>query len=51
MSDLDDVLERFLNELRLQKDLQYETVRMTFTEMELKQIIYLLGELKGRREL
>lgn len=47
MVDVQSVYDRFLNALEVQKIMQTETARMTFTEMELKQILYLLGELKA----
>ena len=51
MDDLDAVLERFDNELRLRRELCQELSPMRFSEHELKEIIYLLRELKFRREI
>ena len=48
--DLDKVYERFKNELELQKMAQIENVTMRFNERELKEIIYLLGNLKAMLE-
>ena len=48
--DLDRVYERFKNELELQKMAQIENVTMRFNERELKEIIYLLGNLKAMLE-
>ena len=48
--DLDRVYDRFKNELELQKMAQIENVTMRFNEHELKEIIYLLGELKAYME-
>ena len=50
MVDLDAVLERFNLELKLRKELQQELSPMRFTEYDLKEIIYLLNELKYFRE-
>ena len=51
MDDLESVLERFNLELKLRKELCQELSAMRFTEYELKEIIYLLNELKYRREI
>ena len=50
MVDLDAVLERFNLELKLRKELQQELSPMRFTEYDLKEIIYLLNELKYLRK-
>ena len=48
--DIDRVYDRFKNELELQKMAQIENVTMRFNERELKEIIYILGELKAYME-
>ena len=48
--DIDKVYDRFKNELELQKIAQIENVTMRFNEHELKEIIYLLGNLKAYME-
>ena len=48
--DIDRVYDRFKNELELQKMAQIDVVSMRFNERELKEIIYLLGNLKAMLE-
>lgn len=48
--DLDKVYDRFKLDLDLIKQLQLEDMSMRLNEKELKEIIYLLGELKAIRE-
>ena len=48
--DIDRIYDRFKNELELQKIAQIENVTMRFNERELKEIIYILGELKAYME-
>lgn len=50
MIDVEKWLERFENELYLQKDLQQDYMQMRFDNRDLKEIVYLLGELKARRD-
>ena len=50
MGDLDKVIERFKNLLEVQKITQQEVISTKFSETDLKEIIYLLGELKAVRE-
>lgn len=49
-ADLDKVLDRFKNELEIRCELWEAWSVMRFDEYDLKEIIYLLGELKFRRE-
>lgn len=49
--NLDGVIDRFKCLLEFQKDFQLETVPAKFTEHDLKEIIYLLGELKAVKEV
>lgn len=49
--NLDGVIDRFKGLLELQKVLQLETIEAKFTEFDLKEIIYLLGELKAIEEV
>ena len=44
--DIDRILERFNNLRETQRILQCENISARFNERELKEIIYLLGELK-----
>ena len=48
--NLDRVIERFTNLLELQRGFFVEVIGAEFTEHELKEIIYLLGELKAYNE-
>ena len=48
--NLDGVLDRFKGLLELQKVLYLETIDASFSEHDLKEIIYLLGELKALKE-
>ena len=48
--DASRVLSRFKNNLELIKQLQLDTMTMRFNEHELKEIIYLLGNLKAYME-
>ena len=48
--DANRVLSRFSNDLELMKQLQLECVDMRFNEHELKEIIYLIGNLKAYME-
>ena len=48
--DANRVLSRFSNDLELMKQLQLECVDMRFNERELKEIIYLIGNLKAYME-
>lgn len=50
MADLDGVIERFKNALTVKNECMQEIITMRFTEHDLKEVIYLLGELKYRRE-
>lgn len=45
--DIEGVIDRFKGLWELQKVLQLETIEAKFTEFDLKEIIYLLGELKA----
>ena len=47
MTDIDKVYDRFRNLLDIMKTNQLETVTARYTEYDLKEIIYLLGELKA----
>ena len=49
--NLDGVIDRFKGLLELQKVLQLDTIEAKFTEFDLKEIIYLLGELKTIEEV
>ena len=51
IADLDGVIDRFKNLLEIQKCNQCEYINATFTEHDLKEIIYLLGELKAVRSI
>ena len=44
---LDQTIERFENERLLQKELQYPVMAMSFTETELKQMIFMLGTFRN----
>ena len=44
---LDQTIERFENERLLQKELQYPVMVMSFTETELKQMIFMLGTFRN----
>ena len=48
--DVDKWLDRFKNGLIVQREMQVELLRMSFDNRDLKEIIYLLGELKAFRE-
>lgn len=45
MDELRENFERFKNLLDIQRELQCETITATFTERDLKSILYNLGEL------
>ena len=45
--NVDAVMDRFNGLLELQKVLSLEVIEAKFTEHDLKEIIYLLGELKA----
>ena len=45
--NVDGVMDRFKGLLELQKVLSLEVIEAKFTEHDLKEIIYLLGELKA----
>ena len=45
--NVDGVMDRFKGLLELQKELSLEVIEAKFTEHDLKEIIYLLGELKA----
>jgi hypothetical protein len=49
-ADLDKVYERFKNLLELKNKRYQEFISTRFDEYDLKEIIYLLGELKAIRE-
>lgn len=46
MGDVDKVYDRFKNLLDLMISMQCETISSKFTEYDLREIVYLLGELK-----
>lgn len=48
--DVEKWLDRFKNALYLQKDLQQDFMQMRFDNRDLKEIVYLLGELKAFRD-
>ena len=48
--DVEKWLDRFKNALYLQKDLQQDFMQMRFDNRDLKEIVYLLGELKVFRD-
>ena len=48
-TDLDGVIDRFEGLLKLKYTLYLEEITARFTEHDLKEIIYLLGELKAIR--
>lgn len=50
MTNLDNVIDRFNNMLTIKKQLYLEEITAKFTEREIKEIIYLLGELKEVRK-
>ena len=50
MVDLEKVIKRFENLKEFQKELGREIVQASFTERDIKEILYLLGELKAIRE-
>lgn len=50
MTNLDNVINRFNNMLTIKKQLYLEEVTAKFNEREIKEIIYLLGELKEVRK-
>ena len=49
--NVDGVMDRFKGLLELQKVLSLEVIEAKFTEHDLKEIIYLLGELKAIKEV
>lgn len=49
--NVDRVMDRFKGLLELQKVLSLEVIEAKFTEHDLKEIIYLLGELKAIKEV
>lgn len=50
MIDVEKWIDRFKNALYLQKDLQQDFMQMRFDNRDLKEIVYLLGELKAFRD-
>lgn len=42
---------RFMNELLIQRYTMDEYIRMRFNEFELKELIYMMNELKAAREV
>ena len=50
MVDLEKAIKRFENLKEFQKELGREIVQASFTERDIKEILYLLGELKTIRE-
>lgn len=48
--DVEKWLDRFKNALYLQKDLQQDFMQMRFDNRDLKEIVYMLGELKAFRD-
>ena len=42
---------RFKNELEIQKIVQEEYMRCKFNERELKELVYMMGELRTAREV
>ena len=48
---LEDIIDRFKNEYELYVSTGGELCRMSFTEYELKELIYLLNEVKTAREV
>ena len=49
--NVDGVIDRFKGLLELQKVLSLEVIEAKFTEHDLKEIIYLFGELKAIKEV
>ena len=49
--NLDHVIDRFQNLLEYQKNLSLEEVNAVFNEHDLKEILFLLGELKTVMEV
>lgn len=47
MIDIDRIIDRFQNLIETQRLLQIENISAYFTEREIKEMIYLLGELKA----
>ena len=47
MIDIDRIIDRFQNLRETQRLLQIENISAYFTEREIKEMIYLLGELKA----
>lgn len=47
--DIDRIIARFENLRQTQKMLQIENISAYFTEREIKEMIYLLGELKAMK--
>lgn len=50
MVDLEKAIKRFENLKEFQKELGREIVQASFTERDIKEILYLLGELKTIKE-
>lgn len=50
MVDLEKAIKRFENLKEFQNELGREIVQASFTERDIKEILYLLGELKAIRE-
>ena len=50
MIDVEKWIDRFKNALYLQKDLQQDFMQMRFDNRDLKEIVYLFGELKAFQE-
>lgn len=49
MIDIDRIIDRFQNLRETQRLLQIENISAYFTEREIKEMIYLLGELKAMK--
>ena len=50
MIDVEKWIDRFKNTMNLQIDLQQDYMLMRFDNRDLKEIVYLLGELKAARD-
>lgn len=50
MIDVEKWIDRFKNTLSLQTDIQQDYMQMRFDNRDLKEIVYLLGELKAFRD-
>ena len=50
MIDVEKWIDRFKNTLSLQIDIQQDYMLMRFDNRDLKELVYLLGELKAFRE-